>query len=202
MRVNKKCCIVLLLSGFVSLFGVDNNLRNQFVIEQGLQTKLDSTFSSLLRSKREINIAYKNISDEKIAFLKTFFVDYFDKRGVVVRIDSALFRINVEQFDVNIVYTKSSASLWGVSEKINRKVSVILKGLVENRMDNRYIPLNINMVYADVVNVMDLDFIENSPYTFTKGVSVNKSSWKNFIEPVVVSVSVATVIFLFFVLRT
>jgi hypothetical protein len=202
MKVYEKSIIILLLSGFVLLFGIDKNLQNQFLIEYVLQSKLDSTLIPLFRNKIDVTVSYDHISDEKIAFLKTFFVDYLDKRGAVVHIDSGLISINIEQFDVNIVYTKSSASMMGLSEKINREVVVRLKGWLEDREDNRYIPINLLTTHIDEINEMDLDAIENSPYTFTKGVSIQKPSWKNYLEPVVVSISVVTVILLFFVLRT
>ncbi len=186
----------------VLLFSAEEDIPNLSVIENQLQSRLDSTLQSALRQGDEIKIVFDHVSNEKKAFLKTFFTDYFAEKKVKVRIDSAAVKVIIEQFDVKIVYKETSAKVWGVSSELNRQIVVNLRGVVEDRKSDVIRALHVDKTYMDKISTENVKDIEKSPYSFTTGRLLKKSSWTNLVEPVVVSVSAAVIILLFFVLRT
>ncbi len=178
------------------------NRSNLGVIENELKSALDSVLQKILPGGDEIEIVFKNISDEKIAFLKTYLVDYLENKKNIVRIDTADYKIIIEQFTVAIVYEETNAKFWGVSDELNRQIIVTLRGVIESFKDHRFYALRIDRKYNDKISLHNKQTIENSPYSFSRGKLLRRSSWKSVIEPVVVSISAVTIILLFFVLRT
>ena len=184
------------------MLSAEDNLSNLNVIEKELQNALDSTLQTVIQNGDELEIVFNKISDEKGAFLKTFFIDYLTKNEVTVRIDSAALRLEIEQFDVNIVYNETSAKMWGTSDVFDRQIVIKLKGVIDDQKSNQFRSLNVDKKFTDKISSKNMKAIENSPYSFTAGRLLKKSSWTNFVEPVVVSISAATIILLFFILRT
>ncbi len=178
------------------------NRSNLGVIENELKSALDSVLQKILPGGDEIEIVFKNISDEKIAFLKTYLVDYLENKKNIVRIDTADYKIIIEQFTVAIVYEETNAKFWGVSDELNRQIIVTLRGVIESFKNHRFYALRIDRKYNDKISLHNKQTIENSPYSFSRGKLLRRSSWKSVIEPVVVSISAVTIILLFFVLRT
>ena len=201
-KINNIVSLIFLLIGFTSINAQEKNISNQAVIENGLQSTLDSTIRSTFEKGDDLIIHFNHVSDEKISFLNTFFINYFSKKGMIVKNDSAKYKIEIEQFAINITYKESSASLWGVNDKAQRNVSVKMTGWIEENINNKYIPFYVDKTVVDEMNINSIKDIENSPYSFTTGQVFKKSSWTNYVEPFVVSVTAATVILLFFVLRT
>jgi len=201
-KINSVVSLVFLLIGINSINAQEKNISNQAVIENGLQSTLDSTIGSTFKKGDDLIVHFNHISDEKISFLNTFFIKYFSKKGLIVKKDSAKYKIKIEQFAINITYKKSSASLWGINDKAQRNVSVKMTGWIEENINNKYIPFNVDRTVVDEMNINSIKEVENSPYSFTTGRVFKEPSWKNYVEPFVVSVTAATVILLFFILRT
>ena len=200
--INRVFFFVLIFADIGLLLSAENNLSNLNIIEKELQNALDSTLQAVIQGGEELELVFNDISDEKKAFLKTFFIDYLTKKEVTVRIDSAALNLEIEQFDVKIVYNETSAKVWGISDVFDREIVIILKGVIEDQKNNKLHSLSVDKISADKISSKNIKNIENSPYSFTRGRLLKKSSWTNFVEPVVVSISAATIILLFFILRT
>ena len=201
-KINNIVSLIFLFIGFTSINAQEKNISNQAVIENGLQSTLDSTIRSTFKKGDDLIIHFNHVSDEKISFLNTFFIKYFSKKGLIVKKDSANYKLEIEQFSINITYKESSASLWGTGDNAQRNVSIKMTGWIEENINKKYIPFNVDRIVKDEMSIHNIREIETSPYTFTTGQVFKKSSWANYVEPFVVSVTAATVILLFFVLRT
>jgi hypothetical protein len=188
-------------------FGVfgQGKINNQMIIERELKSGVDSLLIPALTDsgEEEFVIRYNDhISDEKIAFLKTFFIGYLNRKGKVVHADSADYELKIEQFDINIVYHETDAALWGVSDNLQRTVYIKLNGWIKREKYDQYLPLDVENNYSDFITRDAVSWADKSPYSFTAGQLAKKRSWKNYIEPLVVSISTAAVVLLLFVLRT
>ncbi len=202
IKINDIVSLIFLFIGLNLLIAEENIISNQIIIENELKSTLDSTIGSTFLKGEDLIIKYNHLSDEKIAFLKTLFIKHFTSKGLIVRRDSAKYKIEIEQFETNIVYKNITGSVWGVGDMAERNVSIKLDGWIEKYINNMYVPFRVDRRIIDEIKFSNIQGIEKSPYSFTTGRMLKKTSWISYIEPIVVSISAATVIILFFVLRT
>lgn len=111
--------------------------------------------------------------------------------------------LEVIKFAVEVTYTQSSNARDRDQEYVNRKIVVGLAGQIYDVPTGKILKsVTGTRSYSDEIIYQDIEMLENSPYSFTRGKRGEYTHWEKWIEPVIVVTSVAVVAFLFFNIRT
>jgi hypothetical protein len=184
------------------LIFASENESNLVWIENNLDSIFDSLEIAPYSNLEHAELEFGKISGEKFGFLKSQLIRYLDVHGLDDKAaDSVLIRI--EQFNIDIVYQQYASGFLGMGSEIVRKNTILLKGWLEKKAAPSVIrSLNVEKTFDQKLATDNTAQLEESPYSFTRGRMIELSLWKNVVEPVMVSVSVATLVYLFFSVRS
>jgi hypothetical protein len=111
--------------------------------------------------------------------------------------------LEITKFAVNLSYGQSGEDIERDNDYIGRNIVVQILGQIYNLETGRILKsVDGTNSYYDEIEYRQIDTIEKSPYSFTRGIKGEYSNWQSWIEPVIVVASVAVSVFLFFTLRT
>lgn len=190
-----------LLLGVLTVQGQTST--NQELVERLTESLFDSAFSSLADvSNLRISLNAELIEGERKIFLFNNLVRYLDKHNQSVHLDSSDITLVVDRFDIDITYLEKSTRLLGLNRTIQRQVEVTLNGHIHDHIPNRAgRPFSYSSMWDDRIGSDKIVHVENSPYNLFRGRLVKAIYWTKYIEPAVVIVSVATLIYIFFSVR-
>jgi hypothetical protein len=158
----------------------------------------DSIFIKLISPDQE-NIDYLTIILGNVLTENSFNVyrNYYSGlsfQGVV---------LEITKFAVNLTYGQSGENIRRDDDYIGRNIVVHISGQIYNLETGEILKsVDGTNSYYDEIEYQQIDIIEKSPYSFTRGIKGEYSNWERWIEPVIVVASVAVSLFLFFTLRT
>jgi hypothetical protein len=176
---------------------------NQRILEERLVSILDSLNISMPVDSSEVSLKVGTIAGEKRFFLKNRLIHYFSQKDITINSKNARLQFEVEQFNVKFIYYEENRRLFGMDNKLQRKMYLQFDGWLEDSLSGRALNyFSIDKNYYDYIDGNRIDFIEQSAYSFTRGRLITTSKWTKYIEPVIVVLSVATAVYLFFSLRT
>lgn len=175
---------------------------NQEIIEFRTIEVLDSIALKIPDNVDVIALDFNNNDEEIKSFLLNQFVKYFAKYNITISLDSAAFKIVLENIDIKTDYQETKRGILGLSSKIKRIILFKVSGFIIdiNKMDV-IDTIQFDSIYDDVVKISELNIIENSQYAFCRGTMINALSWTKYIEPAIVLASVAGIVFLLFTMR-
>ena len=179
------------------------NENNLTWIENNLTSIFDSLKIAEYADLDHSELDFKNIKGEKFGFLKNQVISYLAQKnsGGQGFKDSVL--IQIEQFDVAIVYEQSSQGFLDLETGTKRKNRILLAGWLETKSANpQRVSLNTKKTFVEKLTTDNFRQLEESPYTFTEGSTIEVSLWVNVVEPVMVSSAVAFLVYLFFSVRS
>ena len=179
------------------------NENNLTWIENNLNSVLDSLQIAKYADLEHSELNLSNVKGEKYGFLKNHLIKYLSgvATGHQRAADSVV--IQIEQFDVAIVYEQSSQGFLDLETETIRKNRILLSGWLETKSENPLIvSLNTKKTFSEKLATDNIRQLEESPYSFTKGMLTEASLWVNVVEPVMVSSAVAFLVYLFFSVRS
>lgn len=167
-----------------------------------IETVYSSTLDSLLTDFPEYDLQLSDVDREYQSFLRSGWIHFWiGKQGPEVD-DSVMFVFVVDRFNAIVTYHEDLKRLTGFSEELDRQIDMEFRGWVVTKSDSKVIQsFSSRKHYSDFVSKSQLDTIEKSPYTFTKGNLVTKSVWTRYLEPLVIVSAVSTIVYLFFSVR-
>ena len=192
--------IIFSLLFTVNVFSQINT--NQEIVEFRTIEVLDSIASMLPANVDAIALDFDNNNKGVKSFLLNQFVKYFAKFNITISLDSAAFKVVFENIAIKTEYHETKRGMLGLSSKIKRIIFFKVSGfIIDNNKMDIIDTIQFESIYNDVVKTSDLNIIENSQYTFCHGTMINALSWTKYIEPSIVIVSVAGLVFLLFTMR-
>lgn len=163
---------------------------------------LDSIGSDIPDSLEAIAFETNAADREKKLYLLNQVVQYFAKDAITISLDSASFSLVFEKFDVVIRYKESKTGMLGFNRELKRTIMFKSNGfLVDNSRMKVVNPFQFDTNHRDIIYYDDFDRIENTPYTFCEGNITEAVTWTKYIEPAIVIVSVAGIVYLLFSMR-
>ena len=140
---------------------------------------------------------------EAATFLRAGWIDYRTSAGRQGIKDTTSYRLVIEAFEADTRYLEEGVGLFGLNRNVKRRIHLHLKGWIES-VARKEVPgaFNLDKIWQDTVATTDLSVLESGPYSFCKGRFRSRSAWTNFIEPVLVIISVGVSIYLFFSVRS
>lgn len=174
---------------------------NQEIVEFRTIEVLDSIALKLPDHVDVIALDFNN-NEEIKSFLLNQFVKYFTKYNITISLDSAAFKVVLENINIKTEYQETKRGILGLSSKIKRIILYNVSGYIidSNKMDI-IDTIQFESIYDDVVKTSELSMIEDSQYTFCRGTMINALSWTKYIEPGIVLASIAGIVFLLFTMR-
>ncbi len=192
--------IIINLFFTVNVFSQINT--NQEIVEFKTIELLDSIVLKLPNNIDTIALDFNNNNEEIKSFLLNQFVKYFAKYNITISLDSAAFKVVLENIDIKTKYQETKRGILGLSSIIERIILFKVSGFIidSNKMEVMN-TIQFDSTYDDVVKTSELNIIENSQYTFCRGTMINALSWTKYIEPGIVLASVVGIVFLLFTMR-
>jgi len=172
---------------------------NQEFVENQIYSIFDSLLSASSVSSQEIRFETGNISAGKDIFLQSVFYRVCTDRSLPVKTDSAKTVFFVERFDLFIVYDEKMPNMMGFGGGYTRRIDLLLGGWLK---EHRIYPFSVHLVHGDTINENMYAESTNSPYPFLRGKIDESTNWTKYLEPAVVILSAAALIYLLFTLRT
>jgi hypothetical protein len=195
---------ILILFGIIPfiLFASEDS-GNQVWIEKNLITVFDSLGINNITVSDTVNLDFGVVEGEQKGFLKNLLIHYLEHYVVSTNPNSDKTTIRIEQFETGIVYEQNSKGFLGLETETIRENKISISGWIEN-IDDKKIQKSIilNKIFTDTLETGNITNLENSPYSFTKGIMNKHSLWTKIVEPVLVVSSVATIVYLFFTVRS
>ena len=170
-------------------------------IEKNVTSILDSINIAESISDRIVKIELGAVKGEKNGFIKSHLLSFLDVNSSKT-VEKNFINLHIEQFNTTIVYEQNSDGFLNLGSSYIRKNRIELVGWLEEFESPIIKSFNVNKVFSEKLKIDNLQHIEKSPYSFTKGESKELSLWTSTIEPVLVGSSVAFIVYLFFSVRS
>ena len=193
---------LFLISLFICFSVFAQTPTNQQIVAIKTATMLDSIGSNLPDSLKVIAFKTSVANRETNSYLLNEFVQYFAKGKITVSLDSALFSVVFESFDINIEYQENKTGMFGLNRDLRRTITFKANGyLIDNSRMDVVDPFHFDSVHRDIIQSDDLGRIEGAPYAFCRGIITDAVTWTKYIEPGIVIISVVGIVYLLFAMR-
>jgi len=110
--------------------------------------------------------------------------------------------LHVEQFKVDIVYVSDFSWLPWQADSLKRNIHLYLTGWYKTQKDSLARPFTIIRKNQDEIADAQRIKLESSSYLFSRGHQQSKGFWTKIVEPAMVLVTAATMVYLFFTVRS
>jgi len=168
-----------------------------------LTGKYQSVLDSLTQNMQEPKLVPLVSDKQERAFLRSGWIHFWTGPTTGKVQDSSRYRMMIEAFDPAVFYTEKTFRLFGWSRQLDRFVTFHFKGWIENSSSGRVkTAFDIRRKFRDTVDSGSIDRLEQGPFRFCKGVYQTRSVWTNYIEPALMLISVSTIVYLFFSVRS
>jgi hypothetical protein len=197
--VNKTIILVLGLSLY--LFASEP-ISNLALLDSLLEEELNLVFQGANADTSGVQLEFGAVKGEKRGYIRAILIEYLTKKNVPVNRSEASLKLIIEQFNPMFVYTQVKGNLLGISDTYERKLNLKLKGWLQKTSGEVIHFFEKNKFYSDMVREKQFSKLEVGPYSFQKGDIIETTIWGKAIEPVLVILSVTTVVYLFFTMRS
>jgi hypothetical protein len=176
----------------------------------GNEAVVDTLFNRMLDSLRVANafdsagvvLQLEHLNPEKQAYCKTRLLAYLTKHEIPVLQHGAKGILAIEEMRVRVTYGETPTAVLGLRAKVNRRISLTIKGWVQRNGTGKQIYLQGSRRHSDTVSKAQIPRLEESPYVFVRGKWVSFSRWTRFLQPAILFGSLSALIYLFYTLRT
>lgn len=167
------------------------------------ESLLDSALSSMADvSTLRISLNAELIEGERKIFLFNNLVRYLDNQNQSVYLDSSDITLVVDRFDIAVTYVEKSLRLLGLNRMLERQIEVILSGHIQDHRHHQAgRSFSYFKVWNDQISSDRIVNVENSPYNLFRGRLVKAIRWTVYLEPAVVIIAVASLVYVFFSVR-
>jgi hypothetical protein len=149
-----------------------------------------------------VRLQYGAVKGERRGFLNQLLIGYFTEKGVSVNRSDAAYELNIEHFIPEFVYKQENSALLGLSDTYQRTLSLRFKGWLSAAEGEVLYVMQEDTNLTDRIRETEISMLEADPYMFLKGKKVETSGWARMIEPALVVLSVSTIVYLFFIMRS
>ncbi|NOX88020.1 MAG: hypothetical protein GXO77_03270 [Calditrichaeota bacterium] len=201
--MNKKVFLLIWAGFLVYGLAADQAARNEQLIEKIFFRILDSLKVSKQFDSTGVYVQFDKLDPEKRSFCRSRLIKYFSQKKIAVSEKKQGRLLVIQQFDPVVEYYEPAAEILGFSGQIKRRVLLRFRGWTGS--PSAAVPNLFWEMESDTMDVIDrgqIERVEQSPYTFTRGKWVSYSTWTRFLEPFIIIGSVTILIFLFYSLRT
>lgn len=194
----------LVMSLFLSavLVRAESPVSNQTLVETAVLRVIDSVFAELNPVPSGVMIEFGSVTGEKRGFLNRTLIPYFMEKEIAVNHSASEYHLNIEQFEAGIVYRQKKSSLFGISDIYQRELFIELVGWIRKPDGEIAKFVKTGRKISDEISESRIRELRDTPYQFQQGEIIQSSMWSKVVEPVLVIVSVTTVVYLFFTMRT
>lgn len=177
---------------------IKNNLQ---WIESNLAQVFDSLqFDSRITKAAAANINFGAVKGEYKGFLKNNLINWLEKN---TNSDPGPGKkLSVEQFNIQIVYEQNSSGFLGLGTTYYRRNQIVLQGWIAEESGAEIDAIQFKRDFVQKLETDDFTELEESPYSFTRGKTLELSMWTKTIEPVMALSAVAVIVYLFFSVRS
>ncbi|KAA3614155.1 MAG: hypothetical protein D8M58_18345 [Calditrichaeota bacterium] len=198
-----KIQILIILTILLSLlsFAQEPASTNIVWIEKNINSILDSLKIEKSINGSTIEIKLGVVKGEKKGFIKNQVLSYLSKKQSEKKLET-FSKFHIEQFNTTIVYEQNSDGFLNLNTYYLRKNKITFSGWIEDSTSKTIKSFNINKVFSNELKIENLEQIEVSPYSFSKGEIKDLSFWTSTLEPILVGGSVAVIVYLFFSVRS
>ncbi len=197
----KKIYLVLLLGTFVFAREETVPRSNGMVVDSLLLNVFDSVLVESCDGDSGAWAFEATVPAEKKQLLQSAFHAFLARRKGTVR-PRALRQLQVELFDIDIVYVEDSFR-GGWDSEWSRVIQVRLRGSFHCVAGDTVIyPFDRTLTWRDTVRQENLQSIEAEGYPSLKGRHSSYNVWSQWIEPALVTISLSAVVYLFFTIRS
>jgi len=107
--------------------------------------------------------------------------------------------VELTAFDVVIVYSRPKSNGFFSDDSVQRRIVVQLEGQAFAQPGGKLLAaVKIEQAQEDRIKYRQIDKLEQSPYSFSKGVRAGLSSMDKIIEPALIVSGLAVIFYLFF----
>ncbi len=182
------------------LFG-QKPINNIEWIEKNVSSIFDSLDIKESISNKNLKIDFGAVKGEKKGFIKSQILNYLNIELQDNKEESSI-NFHIEQFNTTIVYEQNSDGFLGFNTYYFRKNRIRFIGWIDDSANMPVKSFNINKVFSEKLDKVNLTKIETSPYSFSKGKIKDLSFWASTFEPILVGGSIAAIVYLFFSVRS
>ena len=187
--------ILLVMSGLKA----QSELSNLTLAEQMYTQVIDSLLVGV--PEPELNVS--GLSADMQTFLRSGWIQYWASKTSIPVQDSTKSVFNMDKCNISITYHEDAWKLTGFKKQFKREFTISLRGWLEEKQSKKVLKsFLVQKTKMGFIEQEEMHQVENSPFIFTKGRMQTKSLWTRYIEPVLVTVSVVTMVYLFFSVRT
>ena len=154
-------------------------------------------------SSTTVSINSQDNREEGKWLIENGFIRYLLNKNLNIELGQA--HNSDKQIIIEFQISRIGVQYFPISKKdeLKRQINLELQVRVRTGISNKILLLkDYKKQYTDSVRITDIKRIENNNYPFTQGKLPEKWSFKILIEPVIVLITSATVIYLFFTLRS
>jgi len=201
VRIQYKTWLLMLLLVFTA--NSRTVQKNISIIEQETAAVWDSLCSVNLPDSADLIIDTGIINGEKKFFLNAVFLNSMSTAGGwKVNTKTGRYKLVIDEFDVRIMYYEKTERLTGFSKKLQRYLEIKLKGRLEDIKSGSVISVDqSSRVIRNEFDSANIEKIEQSGYSFSRGSHKTFSRWSRFLEPGIAVLSVTAMIYLLFSVR-
>ena len=201
--------ILYLLTGFAREEQQEQKTNLQIADSLTFLVLLDRLPEIQAKNIDSIAIDVSQLAPEKQNYLRILLGNWFFSHSFQVfrnyhqgmSFQGTVFEIN--QYELNIIYSKPYEKKFLGSDFVNREVSLELNGQFFAAADQRLeIIVNTKKVFTDEIPYAEIAGMENPGYSFARGKREDYSFWDKVYEPVLTLTSVAILVYLFFSQRS
>jgi len=190
------CSIALIFAPIKTVHGGED-VPNIKVVERLLEASLDS----LDLSKSVESFSFGPVQVQQRGYLQNYLAHYFS-HGYLDSSALGIKEFHVEQFAIGIVYVSDFAVLPWQVDSLLRVVRLSYSGWYVLKKSGSVIPFSDSRQIKGFIADGQREKLETSPYAFCRGTLRNTSIWSKVAEPVLLVTTVATLVYLFFTVRS
>lgn len=179
---------------------------NEEIIAEQLCPVVLHTIDSLSMDSAKVKIKLEKNSEMGKWLVKKL-QEQFIKNQVIIYDTSAtvsgnLLVLNINSVGSEIFYRSQKRNLFLRTTKFERIIESYLSYYVQNQSGKILFSRSINPEFRDVLSRSKLKTVESNNYSFTKGQKIESKFFAYFFEPLLVTITTAGVVYLFFSLRS
>lgn len=197
----KKVFVFCLICFWPFLLWAETPKTNIVWIKENSRYVLQNSLSRYLNNASP-KLTFFNISTEHQNLLKSLFATKINAEQQNPKQQGNAHRIHIEHYKTEIVYKQSSVGFLSLFTHTTRFNNVQIKGWVENYEGQILHAFNLNETMQNNIKDADIEALEESPYSFSKGKMESASVWNRIIEPAFATIGIAAITYLFYSQRS
>jgi len=173
----------------------------QQIFTQPIQQSVDSVSSGSLK----IKIQTKKNTDLSPWIVQQLRQDFLQKDFQVLAeedTEHAELTIVIEEVLSSIIYRGMDHDVWLRVKTYERTIETLLSFYIKNKQESILYSYSKSKKHTDILKASQLKQVENKFYPFSVGNKISANIISKIIEPAIVSITTAAMVYLFFSLRS